>query len=43
MGVTMVSEATKVEVATEGNIHIDSYINEVSCIKSEVKFDLDDH
>ena len=37
----MVSEATK--MATPGNMHIDSGVTEVSCIKSEVKFDLEGH
>ena len=37
--VTMASEATK--MATPGNMQIDSSITEVSCIKSEVKFDLE--
>ena len=35
----MASEATK--MATPGNMQIDSSITEVSCIKSEVKFDLE--
>ena len=37
----MASEATK--MAIQGNMHIDAMVIGVAFIKSEVKFDLQDH
>ena len=37
----MASEATI--MAVPGNMHIDTKVIRVACIKSEVKFDLQDH
>ena len=41
MKVAMASEATITVVP--GNMHIDTKVIGVACIKSEVKFDLQDH
>ena len=37
----MASEVTI--MAVQGNMHIDARINEVACIKSEIKFDTQGH